>query len=112
VIRLRLWLPGRHVWRVSRRESAEAREEIWIAVRRVPPDWKRIFTSTLDLIWLANEPQTERIVLNDQHGRISWRERRFSTRITVRVEGFSARKQALIAATLWKAARFQLIEEG
>ena len=112
MIQLRIWLPGRHVWRVGRRKQANAWEETWISWRRHPPDWKRIFTSTLDLIWLPNDPQAEQIVLNGQHGCITWREHRFTTRITVRVEGFSARKQALIAATLWKAARFQQVEEG
>jgi hypothetical protein len=112
VIQLRIWLPGRHLWRVWRRKQAGARKETWICWRRRPPDWKWIFTSTLDLIWLPSDPQAEQIVLNDNHGCITWRERRFTTRISVRVEGFSVRKQALIAATLWKAARFQLVEEG
>jgi hypothetical protein len=33
------------------------------------------------------------------------------TRITVRLEGFSAAKQSLIATALLKAARFHLLEE-
>ena len=110
MIRLRFLHPGRHVWRVSRRRD-DALEESWISFRRVPPNWKRIFTSTLDLIWLPNTPQPGRIQLSDEHGWITWNESRWVTRITIRLQGFSAPKQSLVATTLLKAARFHLLEE-
>lgn len=110
MIRLRFLHPGRHVWRLWRRRD-DAVEETWISLRRVPPNWERIFSSTLDLIWLPNTPQVGHIQLSDQHGCITWHESGRVTRITVRLEGFSAAKQSLIAAALLKAARFHLLEE-
>ena len=110
MIRLRFLHPGRHVWRLWRRRD-RAVKETWIALRRVPPNWERIFSSTLDLIWLPNTPQPGHIQLSDQHGSITWHESRRVTKITIRLEGFSAAKQSLIAAALLKAARFHLLEE-
>ena len=110
MIRLRCLHPGRHVWRLWRR-SGHAVEETWISLRRIPPDWQKIFSSTLDLIWLPNTPQPGYIQLNDHHGFITWHESGRMTRITVRLEGFSAAKQSLIATALLKAARFHLLEE-
>jgi hypothetical protein len=110
MIRLRLLHPGRHVWRVWRRRD-DALEERWVSVRRVLPNWEKIFTSTLDLIWLPNAPQPGCIQLSDDRGFITWREERWVTRIALRLEGFSAAKQSLVAATLLKAARFHLLEE-
>jgi hypothetical protein len=110
MIRLRFLHPGRHVWRLRRRRDP-AVEETWIVLRRVPPHWEKIFSSTLDLIWLPNETQPGHIELNDQHGFITWHESRRVTRITLRLQGFSAAKQSLIAAALLKAARFHLLEE-
>jgi hypothetical protein len=93
---------------VSRR-SDDALEETWVAFRRVPTHWEKIFSSTLDLIWLSHTPG--HIQLNDERGFITWHERRWVTRITVRLQGFSAAKQSLVATTLLKAARFHLLEE-
>jgi hypothetical protein len=86
-------------------------EERWVALRRVPPQWEKIFSSTLDLIWLSHTVQPGHIYLNDQYGFITWLERRWVTRITIRLQGFSAAKQSLVATTLLKAARFHLLEE-
>jgi hypothetical protein len=110
MIGLRFLHPGRHVWRVSSRRDG-ALEEGWISLRRVPPNWEKIFSSTLDLIWLPNTPQPGLIQLNDDQGLITWNEGRWTTRITIRLQGFSARKQSLVATTLLKAARFHLLEE-
>jgi hypothetical protein len=110
MIRLRFLHPGRYVWRVSRRRD-DAVEESWVSFRRVPPHWENIFSSTLDLIWLANTPQPGRIQLSDERGFITWHESRWVTRITLRLKGFSAAKQSLVATTLLKAARFHLLEE-
>ena len=110
MIRLRFLHPGRHVWRVWRRRD-DALEERWVSFRRVLPNWEKIFTSTLDLIWLPNTPQPGCIQLSDERGFITWREERWVTRIALRLEGFSAAKQSLVAATLLKAARFHLLEE-
>jgi hypothetical protein len=110
MIRLRFLHPGRHVWRLWRQHDT-AVEERWISFRRVPPNWEKIFSSTLDLIWLPNTPQPGRIKLSDQRGFITWHESRLVTRITVRLAGFSAAKQSLVATTLLKAARFHLLEE-
>jgi hypothetical protein len=110
MIRLRFFHPGRRVWRVSRRRD-EALEESWVAFRRVPPHWEKIFSSTLDLIWLSHTPQPGHIQLNDERGFITWHECRWVTRITIRLQGFSAAKQSLVASTLLKAARFHLLEE-
>jgi hypothetical protein len=110
MIRLRFFHPGRRVWQVSSQRD-NALEESWISFRRVPPNWEKIFSSTLDLIWLPNTPQPGRIQLNDEHGLIIWNERRWTTRITIRLQGFSAPKQSLVATTLLKAARFHLLEE-
>ena len=110
MIRLRFLHPGRHVWRVWRQRD-DALEERWVSFRRVLPNWEKIFSSTLDLIWLPNTPQPGRIQLSDERGFITWHEERWVTRITLRLEGFSAAKQSLVAATLLKAARFHLLEE-
>ena len=110
MIRLRFLHPGRHVWRLWRRRD-RAVQETWIAFRCVPPNWERIFSSTLDLIWLPNKPQPGHVELSDQHGFMNWHESRWATKITLRLQGFSAAKQSLIAAALLKAARFHLLEE-
>lgn len=110
MIRLRFLHPGRYVWRVSRRRD-DALEERWVSFRRVPPDWEEIFSSTLDLIWLPNTPQPGSIQLSDERGFIMWHESRWMTWITIRLQGFSAAKQSLVATTLLKAARFHLLEE-
>jgi hypothetical protein len=112
VITLRVWHPGRHVFRVRRREYANSLNETWIVFRRVPPDWKFIFRPTLDLIWLPNESRPGQIELAGQHGFITWEERTIRSRIVVHIEGFSAQKRRLIATTLWKAARFNQIQEA
>ena len=110
MIRLRFFHPGRRVWRVSRR-SDHALEERWVALRRVPPRWEKIFSSTLDLIWLSHTVQPGHIQLDDERGFITWNEHRWVTRITIRLQRFSAAKQSLVATTLLKAARFHLLEE-
>lgn len=110
MIRLRLLHPGRHVWRLWRRHD-DGVEERWVSVRRTPPHWEKIFGSTLDLIWLPNTRQPGSIQLSDERGFIIWHESRWLTRITIRLQGFSARKQSLVATTLLKAARFHLLEE-
>jgi len=110
MIRLRFLHPGRHVWRVWRRRD-DGLEETWVSFRRVAPRWEKIFSSTLDLIWLPNTPQPGRIQLSDEHGLITWHEGRWVTRIIIRLRGFSAAKQSLVVTTLLKAARFHLLEE-
>jgi hypothetical protein len=75
------------------------------------PTGKRFSVQTLDLIWLSHTPQPGHIQLNDERGFITWHEGRWVTRITIRLQGFSAAKQSLVAATLLKAARFHLLEE-
>jgi hypothetical protein len=110
MIRLRFLHPGRHVWRVWRRLD-DAVEERWVSFRRVPPHWEKIFSSTLDLIWLPHTPQPGSIQLSDERGFITWHESRWVTRITIHLQGFSAAKQFLVATTLLKAARFHLLEE-
>jgi hypothetical protein len=111
VITLRIFHPGRHVWRISRKEDMNSLQEKWFSLRRGPPDWNLIFRRTLDLIWLANISHPGRIDLDGQHGWITWKERKFSTRLDVCIQGFSPRKRALVATTLLKAARFNDIEE-
>jgi hypothetical protein len=111
MIRLRILHPGRHVWRLWRRRE-NVLEETWISLRRAPPNWAKIFSSTLNLIWLPSTSQPGYIQLRDQHGFITWHESRLVTKITVRIEGFSVAKESLIAAALLKAARFHLLEEG
>ena len=111
MIRLRVLHPGRHVWRLWKLRDSVL-EETWISLRRAPPNWEKIFTSTLDLIWLPNTAHSGRIQLSDQHGSIIWHEARRVTMITVRIEGFSIPKETLIATALLKAARFHLLEEG
>jgi hypothetical protein len=86
-------------------------EERWVSFRRVTPNWEKIFSSTLDLIWLPNTPHPGRIQLSDERGFITWHEGRWVTTIIVRLEGFSVAKQSLVATTLLKAARFHLLEE-
>lgn len=81
-------------------------------LRSVPPDWKLIFRPTLDLIWLPNESRPGLIELAGQHGSITWQERSITTKIVVRIEGFSGKKRDLITTTLWKAARFNEIQEA
>jgi hypothetical protein len=112
MIRLRVFHPGRHVWRLLRKRGRNTLEETWISLRRVPPDWERILSSTLDLIWLPNTRQPGHIKLSDQHGFIKWRESWRTTKIVVRLENFSVQKESLVAAALLKAARFHLLEEG
>ena len=111
MIRLRIFHPGRHVWRVWRKHDGDALEETWISPERVPSDWGRILGSALDLIWLENTRQPGHIALNNQYGFIQWYEGRQMTTIKVHLEKFSPRKQSLIAAALLKAARFHLLEE-
>ena len=111
MIRLRIFHPGRRVWRLRKRYRGEILMESWISFRLRPPDWEKIFSSTLDLIWLPNTPQPARIQLRDQHGFIAWHESRWITKISIRIEGFSAPKKSLIATALLKAARFYLLEE-
>lgn len=111
MITLRIFHPGRHVWRVSRKQDANSFNENWLSLRRVPPDWNLIFRRALDLIWLANVSGPGRIDLDGQHGSITWQERKFCTKLNVRIEGFSPQKRALVATTLLKAARFNEIEE-
>jgi hypothetical protein len=111
MIRLRIFHPGRQVWRVRKRYEGEILMESWISFRSRPPDWEKIFASTLDLIWLPNTPQAARIQLSDRHGFIAWHESRWITKISIRIEGFSAPKKSLIATALLKAARFYLLEE-
>jgi hypothetical protein len=110
MIRLRFLHPGRHVWRLWRRLD-QGVEEKWVSIRRAPPHWEKIFSSTLDLIWLPNARQPGGIQLSDERGFITWHESRWVTRITIRLQGFSAAKQSLVATTLLKAARFHLLEE-
>jgi hypothetical protein len=109
MIRLRFLHPGRHVWRLWRKRDPIVVEETWISPRRAHTNWERIFTSTLDLIWLPNTIQAESILLNNRHGLIMWHEGRWVTKIMIRLEGFSEAKQTLIAAALLKSARFQLL---
>jgi hypothetical protein len=112
VITLRIFHPGRHVWRTSRNEDADSLTEKWLALRRVAPDWNLIFRQALDLIWLPSVSYPGRIDFESQHGSITWQERRFSTRLNVCIQGFSFQKRALVATTLLKAARFNEIEEA
>ncbi len=112
MITLRIWQPGRHVFRVRRSSDSNALDETWIVFRRDPPDWKLIFCPTLDLIWLPNESRSGLIELAGQHGAITWQERTIATKIVVRIEGFTAQKRKLIVTTLWKAARFKEIQEA
>lgn len=112
MITLRIWHPGRHVFRVRRRSNTNALDETWIVLRRVPPDWKLIFCPTLDLIWLPNESRPGLIEVAGQHGAITWQERTLATKIVVRIEGFTAQKRKLIVNTLWKAVRFNEIQEA
>jgi hypothetical protein len=112
VITLRIWQPRRLVFRIRRQEGGNALGETWIVLRRAPPDWKLIFCPTLDLIWLPNESRSGQIELAGQLGWITWQERTITTRIVLRIEGFSSQKRALIATTLWKAARFNEIQEA
>jgi hypothetical protein len=112
VITLRIWHSGRHVYRVRRKQHGNLLGETWIVLRRKPPDWKFIFRPALDLIWLANESRPGQIELADHHGSITWQERGITTKIVVVIEGFSAQKRKLIATTLWKAARFNQIQEA
>ena len=81
-------------------------------LRSVPPDWKLIFCPALDLIWLPNESHPGQIELAGQHGSITWKERHITTKIVIRIEGFSTQKRRLISTTLWKAARFNQIQEA
>jgi hypothetical protein len=111
MIRLRIFHPGRHVWRLGKRRSGNALEETWISIRRVPADWENILASALDLIWLQNTRQPGHIELNNQHGFIQWHESGRMTKIRVRLENFSPEKQSLIATALLKAARFHLLAE-
>jgi|SRR5450432_2062701 hypothetical protein len=111
MIRLRIFHPGRRVWRLGRRYESESLMETWISLRLNPPDWEKIFSSTLDLIWLPNTPQAGRIQLSDQHGFIAWHEGRWLTKIGIRIQGFSAPKKSLIATALLKAARFYRLED-
>jgi hypothetical protein len=111
VITLRIFDPGRHVWRISRKEDTNSLSEKWFSPRRVPPDWNLIFRRALDLIWLPNVSHSGRIDLDGQHGAITWQERKFSTKLDVCIQGFSPQKRALVATTLLKAARFNEIEE-
>lgn len=111
MITLRIFHPGRRVWRISRKEDASSLSEKWLSLRRVPPDWNLIFQRTLDLIWLPNVSHSGTINLEGQHGAITWQERKFCTELHVRLEGFSPQKRALVATTLLKAARFNEIEE-
>ena len=110
MITLRIWHPGRLVFRVHE-ENSDVLNETWIVLRRAPPDWKLIFCPTLDLIWLPNESRSGQIELAGQHGSITWQEQTFTTKIVLRMEGFSSQKRALIATTLWKAARFNQVQE-
>ena len=112
MITLRIWHPGRLVFRIRRQEGGNALDETWIVLRWSPPDWKLIFCPTLDLIWLPNESRSSQIGLAGQHGSITWQERTITTKITLRIEGFSSQKRALIATTLWKAARFNEVQEA
>ena len=111
MIRLRIFHPGRRLWRLRLRHDGETWMETWISFRLAPPNWEKIFSSTLDLIWLPNTSQPGRILLSDQHGFITWHESRWMTKIRVSLKGFSAPKKSLIAAALVKAARFHLEEE-
>jgi hypothetical protein len=112
VISLRIFHPGRYVWRTFRKEDTNVLTERWLSLRRVPHDWNFIFRRALDLIWLPNLSHPGRIELAGQHGTITWQERRFTTKLEVCIEGFSAPKRALVATTLLKAARFYEIEEA
>jgi hypothetical protein len=112
MIRLRIFHPGRRVWKVWSKHSGDALDETWISPQCVPSDWQKILGSALDLIWLENTCQPGQIRLNHQHGFIQWHEGRRMTKINVRLENFSPRKRSLIAAALLKAARFHLLEEG
>jgi hypothetical protein len=111
MIRLRIFHPGRHVWRLWKWHDGESLMETWISPGFASPSWEKIFSSTLNLIWLANTPQPERILLGDQHGFIAWHQGWWLTKISVRIEGFSAPKKSLIATALLKAARFYRLEE-
>jgi hypothetical protein len=111
VITLRILHPGRHMWRISRKEDTNSLIEKWLSLRRVSPDWNLIFRRALDLIWLPNVSHSGTIHLEGEHGSITWQERKFCTELRVRIEGFSPQKRALVATTLLKAARFNEIEE-
>jgi len=89
----------------------ESLGETWISFRKHPPDWGRLFGSALDLVWLPVTARKDGILLDGQHGFITWREGRWLTSISVCIEGFSARKRILISAALLKAARFWSLEE-
>lgn len=112
MITLRIFHSGRHVYRVRQKERENVLDETWIVLRGTPPDWKFIFRPALDLIWLPNESRPDQIELAGHHGSITWRERSVTTKIVVLIEGFSAQKRKLIATTLWKAARFNQIQEA
>lgn len=111
MIRLRLLHPGRRVWRLRKRHQDGTLVETWISLRLKAPHWERIFSSTLDLIWLPSTCQAGRIQMTEQHGFIAWREGRWTTKFSVRIDGFSTPKEALIAGALLKAARFNQLEE-
>jgi hypothetical protein len=111
VISLRIFHPGRHVWRISQKEDTNSLIEKWLSLRRVPHEWNLIFRRALDLIWLPNVSHPGRIDLEGQHGSITWQERKFTTTLEIHIEGFSPQKRALVATTLLKAARFYETEE-
>ena len=94
---VRLFSPRRAVLRLGRR---------CLAVHSRPPDWHRLFTSTLDLLMIGAEPMPGGLRIGDGAGTLAWRGSRFWTLIEMDLTGFSAKKRSLVVAGLVKAARY------
>ena len=77
----------------------------WCALHRGQIDWGEIFFSVLQLLTIKTTEFSDRLLLGDGAGEVTWQNHGWGTTINVQFSKFSERKQELVAAALLKAAR-------
>jgi hypothetical protein len=76
----------------------------WLALHRRRIAWADIFTPALALVGFSCVSSEEALQFGD--GRLDWTRRAFWTTIRLRLPPCSPKKAALLAAGLFKAARY------
>jgi hypothetical protein len=80
-------------------------DEVWIALHQRPVAWGGIFVPALALVGIRAEP-SEEATLTFAGGKLIWTRETFWTTIRLHLPPSSAKKRALLAMGLLKAARY------
>ena len=96
---IRLYHRGSRFVLVLRRQEGTVSEHRWLALHFSTHRWAHIFDTARKILDLPDAPGTE----------LHWTSDRYWTTIDLRLTQGSLRKRQLIATTLLKAARYQVL---